>query len=251
MKLHITGKKIILIIGLLTFIVSVGLFLRWCLLGGLEKKLVADYSEPQSQWQEVRGPLIKTQWEQNGPYTELAPDKTSLGCWSVAFAQVLAFHHRQPTGRVTYKTSQGILIDEIFDRPISWDNIDVARYIFDTAVVVQKDFGREEYMDIGRIPEEITEHYGVTVEKIISGLQENITSELEAGRPVIVYFDNILGIARIVPNGHAAIFDGTAENNGRLFVHVNFGWGGASDGWYDFEKLAKERELQYVFRVMP
>jgi hypothetical protein len=47
------------------------------------------------------------------------------------------------------------------------------------------------------------------------------------------------------------VFDGTAENNDRMFVHVNLGWGGASDGWYDFEKLARERELQYVFRIAP
>jgi len=34
-------------------------------------------------------------------------------------------------------------------------------------------------------------------------------------------------------------------------AHVNFGWGGASDGWYDFEKLAQDRILLYVFRIVP
>ncbi len=69
-------------------------------------------------------------------------------------------------------------------------------------------------------------------------------------RPLVAYFDDILGI-KIVRNGHAAVLDGAAENDGRMLVHVNLGWGGASDGWYDFEKLGRERELQYVFRVLP
>ncbi len=55
----------------------------------------------------------------------------------------------------------------------------------------------------------------------------------------------------IVRNGHAAVFDGLAHDASRLLAHVNFGWGGTSDGWYDFAKLAEERELLYVIRVAP
>jgi hypothetical protein len=115
---------------------------------------------------------------------------------------------------------------------------------------VQKDFGRGEYMDVGRIPAEVAEHYGVRVERVTSGIQEIVRSELRSGRPLIAYVDNILGIP-IVRNGHAMVFDGMAEDAGRLIVHINFGWGGASDGWYSLAALAKERELLYVFRVSP
>jgi hypothetical protein len=34
-------------------------------------------------------------------------------------------------------------------------------------------------------------------------------------------------------------------------ANANFGWGGASDGWYDFQALAEDRNLLYLFRVIP
>ena len=109
-------------------------------------------------------------------------------------------------------------------------------------------------MNVDRVPDEIAEHYGCKVERVDSGLAETTRSELRASRPLIAYFDDILGVnhslgIKIVRIGHAAFFDGIAEDSGRLIVHVNFGWGGASDGWYEFKKLAEERELLYAFQV--
>jgi hypothetical protein len=244
--------------------VAVLVFLGRCLTGGCEKKLVPSYSQPQPQWQEIRGPLLSTRWEQGGPYAALVPGRELLGCWSVAFAQVLAFHHLQPKGRVSYKTRGGVTIDRTIDALVDWhrvvpfigpdtppeSSLETARYCFNAALVVQKDFGRGEYMDLSRIPSEIAEHYGCTVQRVDSSLADTVISELQAARPLIAYFDDILDIG-IVRNGHTAVMDGMARDKGRLLVHVNFGWGGASDGWYDSEKLAKERELLYLFRIVP
>jgi hypothetical protein len=249
---------------LLTLLIAVGLIVGWCLQGGLEKKLIAAYSEPQPHWHQLRAPLIRTQWKQDGPYAALVPGHELLGCWSVAFAQVLAFHRLQPKGRVSYRTRRGISIDAVIDEPVNWDRVlsaigsdtppetssETARYCFDAAVVVQKDFGSGEYKDIGRVPCEVAEHYGCQVERVESGLADTMRSELRAARPLIAYFNDILCVG-IVRTGHAAVLDGMAEENGRLLAHVNFGWGGASDGWYDFEKLAQDRDLRYVFRVVP
>ena len=235
-----------------------------CLPGGCEKKPVPSYSQPQTRWEEIRGPLLSTRWEQSGPYGALAPGHELLGCWSVAFAQVLAFHHLQPKGRVSYTTHRGVVIDELLDAPVNWDRVvpfvgpqtpaenslETARYCFASAVVVQKDFGSGEYMDLARIPKEVAEHYGCKVERVDSGLADTVMSELRANRPAIAYFDDILDLG-IVRNGHTAVLDGMARDKGRLLVHANFGWGGASDGWYDFEGLAKERELLYLFRIVP
>lgn len=235
----------------------------WVLKGGLEKPLVPSHTQSQSDWQELQGPLISTRWEQDGAYAGLAPGRESLGCWSVAFAQVLAFHRLAPKGQVSYRTNQGAVVEEEFG-PINWDKLvpaigsetpeenssETARYCYDASVVVQKDFGRGEYMDIARVPDEVSEHYGCTVRRVESGLEDTIKSELRAGRPLVVYFDDILDIG-IVRNGHAAVLDGMAQNKGRLLVHVNFGWGGESDGWYDFQGLAGERKLLYAFRIVP
>jgi hypothetical protein len=65
-----------------------------------------------------------------------------------------------------------------------------------------------------------------------------------------VVFAQVLAI-KLVRNGHAVVFDGTAEENNDLYVHVNFGWGGKSDGWFDIKSLANQRELLYIFTVIP
>lgn len=237
------------------------------LLSGCEKELIPAHSEAQPHWQEIRGPLVHSRWTQSGPYAALVPGHELLGCWSVAFAQVLAFHHLQPLGRVSYRTRGGIAIDEVLDQPVHWDRVvpaidsdtpaanalETARYCYYAAVVVQKDFGHGEYMDITRIPHEVEEHYGCRVERTESGssrdLAGRVKSELRAARPLIAYFDDILDVG-IVRTGHTAIVDGMATDNGRLFVHLGFGWGGTSDGWYDFEELAAERELLCILLVV-
>lgn len=249
---------------LMPLVAGIVVFGIWVAKGGLEKELAPAFSEPQAAWRETHGPLIHTRWKQDGPYAALAPGRADLGCWSVAFAQVLAFHRLEPRGRVRYQTRRGMTIDETLDGSVDWDrmvpaiapdtppenSLATARYCFQAAAVVQKDFGSGEYMDVAITPREIAEHYGCTVARIDSNVAETIRSELREGHPLVAYFDDILGI-KIVRNGHAAVIDGMAGNKDRMFVHVNLGWGGASDGWYDFEKLTKERKLLYVFRIAP
>ncbi len=266
MPQRVRRTRTVLIVAalLVVLLVPAALLVRWVLLGGFEKALVPSSAEPQANWSGVRGPLVQTRWKQDGPYAALSPRHDVVGCWSVAFAQVLAHHRLEPKGRVRYRTTGGAVIDEALDRPVAWDRVlpaitpdsppetlaETARYVYAAAVVVQKDFGRGDYMDVAQVPAEVTEHFGPAVERVDSDLPATVKSELHAGRPLVAYFDDILGIP-IVRNGHAAVFDGMAEDGRRLFVHVNFGWGGASDGWYPFESLARERKLLYVFRVVP
>jgi hypothetical protein len=160
------------------------------------------------------------------------------------------------------------VIDESLDQPVNWDllapdlgsdtlserAVQTATYCYRVALVVRKDFGRGEYMDVSIVPHEIAEHYWCSVKRVEPdrgcGLADIVRWEIRASRPLVVYFNDILRV-RIVRTGHAAVVDGIAEDNGRLFVHINFGWGGASDGWYDFEEIAAERQLLYAFRVVP
>ncbi len=249
--------------GLLVVLVAAGLFVWLVVFGGLEKPLVPAFAERQARWRGVHGPLLGTRWAQGGAYAAFAPDHQLLGCWSVAFAQVLAHHRLAPKGRVMYRAG-GRAIDETLDQPVAWEQMrpalepgeapeasaHTARYVYHAAIVVQKDFGRGEYKDIARVPDEIAEHYGATVERVTSHLADTVRSELRAGRPLVAYFDDILGI-RLVRNGHAAVFDGMATHGDALLVHVNFGWAGSSDGWYTFDTLASQRKLRYVFCIRP
>jgi hypothetical protein len=241
------------------FILMVVAFLVGC-----EKDLIPASRDAQPSWTSVRGPLVATRWSQEGSYAALTPNHQALGCWSVAFAQIVAFHRLTPKGRVHYTTRGGKVVDESLSPPIQWEKVvteilpetssesahETARLCYYLAVIVQKDFGRDEYVDIARLPEEIAGHCSCIVRKVESGLNDQIVSELRANRPVEAYFDDILNI-NVVRNGHAAVIDGTAENNGRLMLHVNPGWGGASDGWYDFVLLSRERDLRALYLISP
>ncbi len=259
-------KKRVLAAALALTVIAAGVLILivWLAGGGLEKDLVPVFSQSRAEWQEVRGPLIETRWKQDGPYAAYTPGNDLLGCWSVAFAQVLAYHRLQPAGHVTYRTSSGTQVDEDFKGAVDWSRLvpaigaetpkesalETARYCYRAATVVQKDFGRGEYKDVTRVPAEVSQHYGCRVERVEKFSADLIRSELRKSRPLVAYFDNILSIP-IVRNGHAAVIDGAAEASGRLMVHVNFGWEGKSDGWYDFADLSSERELLYVFRIAP
>ena len=61
----------------------------------------------------------------------------------------------------------------------------------------------------------------------------------------MLYFDNGKDF------GHAAALDGYALVDDRFLVHLNMGWGGKHDGWYDlFDRLIGSRDdLQTRFLV--
>lgn len=257
-------KLFFFMIVTIMFFIGIILLYRYIAKGGFEKELIPDYTESQQQWTDIHGPYIKTSWKQDSAYAAFTPDNELLGCWSVAFAQVLAFHKLAPAGKVNYITQNGKIIDQEFNIPVRWDWIrpsiksstspevseEIANYCFNVAAVVQKDFGIGDYKDISIIPDEVSDHFRCVVKKADSDLQNKIRSEIHSGRPVVVYFDDILAL-KIVRNGHAAVFDGSAEAGNDMYIHVNFGWGGESDGWFKYNTLVHQRELLYIFTVMP
>lgn len=257
-------KLLFLIAALSIFLFAVFLFLIKVAKGGFEKELVPSFTELQSTWNDIHGPYILTRWKQDGEYAAFTPDNALLGCWSVAFAQVLAFHKLSPSGKVNYTTMSGEMINQDFNDPVKWERIinsvdsgtlseysqETAKYCYQVATVLQKDFGTGEYKDISVVPEEVSIHYRCDVQKADSDLVSKIRSEIHFGRPVIAYFNDILAI-KIVRNGHVVVLDGAADSNNNFYVHLNCGWGGNSDGWFEYESLAKQRKLQYIFTVIP
>ncbi|MBO5690021.1 MAG: AIDA repeat-containing protein, partial [Lentisphaeria bacterium] len=60
-----------------------------------------------------------------------------------------------------------------------------------------------------------------------------LTSDLKAGRPVAVSILSAYGDGTI--GRHAIVADGYDSSTGK--IHLNFGWGGPSDGWYTRNEL--------------
>lgn len=234
---------------------------------GCERELVPTRRTPDVDWREVQGPLMRTRWAQGGAYATFTPSHELLGCWSVAFAQVLAYHRLSPHGVVTYKTSNGLTVSDTLSSNVDWlllaDSLglhtpeasinEIARYCYAAALVMQKDFGRGEYIDLPGVPVRVSKHYRCLVERLDverCDMTSILSSELYARRPIVVYFDDILDI-NVVRNGHTAVIDGSAWHGDQMMVHLELGWGGGSDGWYELSTIARERNLRYLFRVVP
>jgi len=62
-------------------------------------------------------------------------------------------------------------------------------------------------------------------------MKDYITEELESGRPCMLYIQNAEKTT-----GHAVVIDGWKRDGSSFLVHLNMGWEGKDDGWYDFDK---------------
>src|SRR5512135_231950 len=117
-------KKLLFFFAALSvFLLAVFLLLRKVARGGFEKELVPSFTELQNTWSDIHGPYILTRWKQDDGYAAFTPDSALLGCWSVAFAQVLAYHKLSPSGKVNYTTTGGKTINQDFHEEVKWERI--------------------------------------------------------------------------------------------------------------------------------
>lgn len=221
--------------------------------------------------------LIKTQWGSDSFGTRFTPGNQPLGCHSIAIAQVLHFHKLAPSGKVNYKCSNGVAINEDFsDYKVDWnkisarltesstqESIDATAYFnYAVAVIVQKDFATDNYIDIEKSENHKTQieqhfkcNYGsyvyhdkTTFPAIFGKDQayENlIRKEIDNKRPIGFYYIWDEG-------GHAVVIDGYTVQDGKFFVHANFGWMGHSDGWYVMpEDLPATTSLVMLLTIDP
>jgi len=220
--------------------------------------------------------LLKTQWGDSEPYNKFAPDNHSLGCHSVAIAQICHYHKLAPFGAVRYKCSKGYNIEEDFSKHhFKWDsfveklngskkNIEIdetARYMYFASVAIKKDFGTDQYIKCDdQHKSEVENHFKCTydcnsktfdtfsplifLEK--DGFFSIIKKEIDSKRPLGFYYSNDNG------SGHAVVIDGYVVKEKIFFVHANFGWKGNSDGWYNLlESLPKDVKFVALVTIKP
>lgn len=193
-------------------------------------------------------PLLATKWGQDAGYAKFSPDNQLVGCWSTALAQILYYHRLEPSGKVQYKTSTGYDINEDLDSfTFDWSKFSnglryekdaaimdqVGKYVYFTAAVIQKNFGAGNYnIHPTKMVSELEEHFSCKAywhpSSPSKDNSEVIKKELDKGRPLMLY---IGGKA----DGHAVVIDAYKENeDGSLRIHINMGWAGKDDGWYNF-----------------
>lgn len=205
-------------------------------------------------------PLVTTKWNQDAPFNNFAPEYTddnnntqrcATGCAATAMAQIMKFHNwpEQGVGHYSYEhQSFGTISSNFSEHVYDWTNM-IDRYNngeysseqADAVALLMKDCGVSLNMNYGPVSgASIYSYYPAfknyfryssrTVNR--SGCEtaeftKIITDELQEGRQIIYCGTGEDG-------GHAFVVDGYDTN---YFLHVNWGWGGYSDGYFDMNYM--------------
>jgi len=204
-------------------------------------------------------PIMKTKWNQVMPYNNLCPKYSGdeypapTGCVATAIAQVMKVHNFPTRGKgsVAYNEGSWNGYNVDLNHDYDWANmIDyyespeytqaqgdaVARLMHDVGAAVCMEYGREQSGALhGSIISGLFRHFNYSKDmqmlyrdtykssEWLSMIQDNLLK----GWPVI-YSGNSAS------SGHEFVLDGIDRNG---YVHVNWGWGGMADGYFDINSL--------------
>lgn len=205
-------------------------------------------------------PLVTTKWNQDAPFNNFAPEYTddnnntqrcATGCAATAMAQIMKFHNwpEQGVGYNSYEhQSFGTISSNFSEHVYDWTNM-IDRYNngeysnmqADAVALLMKDCGVSLNMNYGPVSGASIYSYNPAFKNYFryssrtvnrSGCEtaeftKIITDELQEGRPIIYCGTGEDG-------GHAFVVDGYDTN---YFLHVNWGWGGYSDGYFDMNYM--------------
>ena len=205
----------------------------------------------------VVGPLLTSQWGQDSPYNLFTPQvgrkQAAVGCVATALAQIMNYWKwpNQGNGVMSYSTPYGTLVSDFGAHTYAWDILTdvvnnsspeevknaVAQLCYDCGVAVKMDYGDSSSSSTDAITYALYNYFGYKASTLHYYFHECMPSEqewmniikreLDANRPIQIRAYSASG-------GHSFIIDGYDSNN---FVHVNWGWNGHYDGYYDLNLL--------------
>lgn len=208
-------------------------------------------------------PIMKTVWNQGAPYNDKCPtynggsSRAVTGCVATAVAQIMKVHNWPPLGEgsVTYDCNVNgeaatTLTADFGQIPFNWDAMR-NNYSFGRSTEAEKAAVADLMSAVGIATEMM---YGASSGtysiKAFNALRDYfhydhgmtfclrdfvpldqweqlIRDELDAGRPIYYAGQSDSG-------GHAFVIDGYNTNN---YFHLNWGWGGRSDGYFAVSAL--------------
>lgn len=184
-------------------------------------------------------PLLATHWNQDEPYNLLCPEYapgrlSATGCVATAMAQVMAYW-RYPAAAFDW---DNMLPDyaTLAGQSATPEQINaVAQLMLACGQAVDMEYGESSSAYTYMVPVALARDYDYNPGMRFAYRQymsydewaELLRNELRNGRPVIYSGKTSSG-------GHSFVIDGFNEEG---FFHVNWGWGGKSDGWYRFTML--------------
>lgn len=209
------------------------------------------------QWAAI-SPLIKTEWNQDGPYNTRCPavgkEKSVTGCTATATAQIMKYHEwpQDKCSKIPGFTTETkkFKLSALSPTTFRWDQManyyskqekdgvgdavaELMRYCGQAlksdytlentgAYIYDATYALQEYFDYDQNIEHKYLYFHT-----ISEWESIIYEELKANRPVL-HGGNSFG------GGHAFVCDGY---DGDGMFHINWGWGGAYDGFFKLTLL--------------
>ena len=204
--------------------------------------------------------LLKTTWDQNYPYNKFFPKveglNTLTGCVQTAMAQLMNYYKYPSFGtgfienNMTIENSSGNIdryetLTAVFSRNYNWEimsnnyqdfnqsQADEIGYLMkDLAIMNQAKLGISEtgasnnnyalYKNLG-----YSKNYksASSSEISFSDLFDIIKTQIDLEQPVLFSLPN-----------HMVVADGYQNDSTGKFVHLNMGWGGLSDSFYNLDE---------------
>lgn len=211
-----------------------------------------------SSWQPI-APLVKTKWDQDAPYNNLCPttskgDATFTGCVATSVAQAMKYFNYPAQGKNTAQISfnNKTLTLNIGDIKFDWNNMlnvyaggnyndtqatAVATLMEAVGYAVMMNYGTDESGAVsGIIPWALINYFDY--DKSIKYLER---SQFTYTDWATMIYNNLKNVGPVVydgtgsEGGHSWICDGY---NGNGYFHMNWGWGGLSDGYFLLDALS-------------
>jgi len=222
------------------------------------------------------GPLLDTQWSQNAPYNNFCPidldsgQRSVAGCPAVAMAQILNYHRATQNVQFSddddYYHNYAGNIYKIDDDSEEYDfpsfpelnvYLDTLQYNYENEIPLTDDdkaainfacgvAARQVYnpggagtFGVNQAFEAYQRFYFEDIELLTEGsdVYDRLQSNILDGFPA-----HIAVVNEAWTVGHNMVVDGYDTEG---YYHINFGWGGPSDGWYMLPE-----ELPYELTVL-
>ena len=213
-------------------------------------------------------PICTTQWDQREPYNDLCPvdsgGRSATGCAATAAAQVLKAHNYPERGKGEFgyvwtdlEGNTDSLFAHFYATTYDWANmldnyrgvtatdeqrLAVATLMYHCGIMSQmgyssKGSGAAAYYTISGMMDYFD--YDKAIRHLIldyigeEAFLDALAADLAQGNPA--YFAGLT----IAKEGHAFVGDGIDEDG---LVHINWGWGGTADGYYQLTLLEPQNQ---------
>ena len=202
-------------------------------------------------------PMVKSQWGQEYPFNNNLGGYRYAGCVATAMAQIMYFHRwpEQGVGSYSYINSYdgrrleadfsasryawNLMFDSYKRRYLTDEQKNaVGRLLHDVGVAVNMGYTPYASSSTNEAAQNAFKNYfsynvgfASKINEGARGFINMLHEELSNGYPV--YIAGMTGGSK--SGGHAMVADGINANG---LIHLNFGWDGAADAYYNLQSLA-------------